>query len=435
MNVRRGEVHEVVSFYSFLGEPVDVVRVCTGPVCDCKGAGAGAGELAVACVGHCDLAPVRMEGDAIVGGVSHRTNGFLLEPDDVREPPAVTPDHVLAALEASGLTGMGGAGFPTWRKWEAVRREPGPRVVVVNADEGEPGTIKDRYVMELRPHLMLEGLAIAMRFCETDEAYVYLREEYATSRARLQDAIAVRGLPVQIVVGAGSYVCGEETAMLESMEGRRGMPRLRPPFPAQSGYLGRPTLINNVETLVHVARILRAEWTSGRLWSVSGAVREPGCYEAPLDVTTRRLVDDYAGGAVDEIGAIVPGGAASGIIPPAALDVPLTREALAEWGAGPGSAAVQVFPASYPVLRLLAETMRFFAEESCQKCTPCRIGNRALHHVAEELQAGRAAMTRKKVDEWLEAMAQTSICGLGQASPFPVRSVFRHWPELVEALA
>jgi formate dehydrogenase len=433
MNIRRGEVHEVVSFYSFLREPVDVVRVCTGPVCDCMGASAE-GALAVACVGHCDLAPVRMEGDEIVGGVSHRTNGFLLEDDELREPAALRPDELLAALEASGLAGMGGAGFPTWRKWEAVRREPGPRVVVVNADEGEPGTIKDRYVMELRPQLLLEGLALAMRFCETDEAYVYLREEYATSRARLEEAIAARGLPVQIVVGAGSYVCGEETAMLESMEGRRGMPRLRPPFPAQSGYLGRPTLVNNVETLAHVARIARGEWTSGRLWSVSGAVREPGCYEAPLDVTVRELLDRHAGGATEEIGAIVPGGAASGILPPAALDVPLTREALAEWGAGPGSAAVQVFPASYPVLRLLAETMRFFAEESCQKCTPCRIGNRALHHVAEELQEGRAPMSRTKVDEWLETMAQTSICGLGQASPIPVRSVFRHWPELVEAL-
>jgi formate dehydrogenase len=434
MNIRRGEVHEVVTFYSFLREPADAVRVCTGPVCDCMGARAGAGELAVACVGHCDLAPVRMEGDAVAGGVTHRANGFLLEPDELREPPEFGPDEVLARLEASGLTGMGGAGFPAWRKWEAVRREPGPRVVVVNADEGEPGTIKDRYVMELRPQLLLEGLAAAMRFCETDEAYVYLREEYATARKRLGEAIAARGLPVQIVVGAGSYVCGEETAMLESMEGRRGMPRLRPPFPAQVGYLGRPTLVNNVETLVHVARIVRGEWAAARLWSVSGAVREPGCYEAPLDVTARRLVDDYAGGATEEIGAIVPGGAASGILPPAALDVPLTREALAEWGAGPGSAGVQVFPASYPVLRLLAETMRFFAEESCQKCTPCRIGNRALHHVAEELQRGRAAMTRAKVDEWLEAMAQTSICGLGQASPFPVRSVFRHWPELVEAL-
>jgi NADH:ubiquinone oxidoreductase subunit F (NADH-binding) len=434
MNIRRGEVHEVVTFYSFLREPVDVVRVCTGPVCDCLGARAGEGELAVACVGHCDLAPVRLHGDEIDGGVTHRTNGFLLEPDELREPPELSPDELLAALESSGLTGMGGAGFPTWRKWDAVRREPSPRVVIVNADEGEPGTIKDRYVMELRPQLLLEGLALAMRFCETDEAYVYLREEYATSRVRLREAIEARGLPVRVVVGAGSYVCGEETAMLESMEGRRGMPRLRPPFPAQSGYLGRPTLINNVETLVHVARIARGEWTPGRLWSVSGAVREPGCYEAPLDVTARQLVDGYAGGATAEIGAIVPGGAASGIVPPAALDVPLTREALGEWGAGPGSAGLQVFPASYPVLRLLAETMRFFAEESCQKCTPCRIGNRALHHVAEELQKGRAAMSRAKVDEWLEAMAQTSICGLGQASPFPVRSVFRHWPELTKAL-
>jgi NADH:ubiquinone oxidoreductase subunit F (NADH-binding)/NADH:ubiquinone oxidoreductase subunit E len=434
MNIRRGEVHEVVSFYSFLREPLDVVRVCTGPVCDCMGARAGAAELGVACVGHCDLAPVRMEGDKVVGGVTHRTNGFLLEPDELREPAALSPDEVLARLEAAGLTGMGGAGFPTFRKWDAVRREPGPRVVIVNADEGEPGTIKDRYVMELRPQLLLEGLATAMRFCETDEAYVYLREEYATSRALLREAIAERGLPVEIVVGAGSYVCGEETAMLESMEGRRGMPRLRPPFPAQFGYLGRPTLINNVETLANVALILRGEWSRARLWSVSGAVREPGCYEAPLDVTTRQLIDDYAGGTTEEIGAIVPGGAASGILPPAALDVPLTRDALREWGAGPGSAAVQVFSASYPVLRLLSETMRFFAEESCQKCTPCRIGNRALHHVVEELQEGRAVMTRAKVDEWLEAMAQTSICGLGQASPFPVRSVLQHWPELMEAL-
>ncbi len=435
MNIRRGEVHEVVSFYSFLQVPADAVRVCTGPVCDCFGGRAAPGEVPVACLGHCDLAPVRMHGDSVEGGVTHRANGFLREPDDLREPPVLDPDELLAALRDAGLTGMGGAGFPTWRKWEAVRREPGPRVVIVNADEGEPGTIKDRYVMELRPQLLLEGLALAMRFCETDRAFVYLREEYATARDRLREAIAARGLDVQVVVGAGSYVCGEETAMLESMEGRRGMPRLRPPFPAQLGYLGRPTLINNVETLVHVARIARGEWTPGRLWSVSGAVRAPGCYQAPLDVTVRGLIDGYAGGATEEIGAVVPGGAASGILPPAALDLPLTREALAEWGAGPGSAAVQVFPASYPVLRLLAETMRFFAEESCQKCTPCRIGNRAMHHVAEELRHGRAAMTRSKVDEWLETMAQASICGLGQASPIPVRSVFRHWPELMEALA
>ena len=193
-----------------------------------------------------------------------------------------------------------------------MRSEPGPRVVIVNADEGEPGTIKDRYVMELRPQLMLEGLVAAMRFCETDQAYIYLREEYGTARARLQEAIAARGIPVELVVGAGAYICGEETAMLESMEGRRGMPRLKPPFPSQSGYLGRPTLINNVETLAHVALILRGGWQPARLWSVTGAVAKPGCYEAPLDVTLQALIDDYAGGLTAEPSAIVPGGAASG---------------------------------------------------------------------------------------------------------------------------
>jgi len=443
MNIRRGEVDEVVSFYSFLRVPADAVRVCIGPVCDCLGAkdllarerehSTGV-VLGVECLGHCDLAPVLTRGDAVEPTVSHRGNGFLLEPDDMRDPPEVAPDELLAALEGSGLTGMGGAGFPTWRKWDAVRREPGPRVVIVNADEGEPGTIKDRYVMELRPQLLLEGLALAMRFCETEEAYIYLREEYATSRARLAQAIEARQLPVRIVVGAGSYVCGEETAMLESMEGRRGMPRLRPPFPAQSGYLGRPTLINNVETLAHVARIARGEWTPARLWSVTGAVRDPGCYEAPLNVTARELIDDFAAGATEEIGAIVPGGAASGILPPSALDVPLTRDALADWGASPGSAGLQVFPASYPTLRLVSETMRFFAEESCQKCTPCRIGTRGVLHVLEELAHGETAMPREQIDEWLDTMASTSICGLGQAAPVPVRGAFQHWPELFAEL-
>jgi formate dehydrogenase len=265
-----------------------------------------------------------------------------------------------------------------------------------------------------------------MRFCETDEVYVYLREEYATARASLLQAIDARGLPVRLVIGAGAYICGEETAMLESMEGRRGMPRLRPPYPTQRGYLGRPTLINNVETLAHVALILRGEWEPQRLWSVTGAVARPGCYAAPHGLTTRELVERHAGGFAADVGAIVPGGAASGILPPSALDVPLTREALAEWGCGVGSAAVQVFPAGYPVQRLLAETMRFFAEESCQKCTPCRIGNRALHAVF----AGERTMTPERRDEWLEAMELTSICGLGQAAPIPVRTALRHWPEL-----
>ena len=468
MNIRRGEVHEVVSFYSFLQVPVDTVRVCTGPICDCYGArdllAKHPGALEVACLGHCDLAPVLTEGDTIVPEVTHSTNdGPVLglgrrdeTLDDyaergglelLRELPAA--ERVVEELKASGLTGYGGAGFPTGVTWEAVLAEPGPRYVVVNADEGEPGTIKDRYVMELRPHLLVEATVVAMRIAEAEEGFVYLREEYAEARRRLQQAIDefgaagfLEGRSLELVIGAGAYIAGEETAMLESMEGRRAMPRLRPPFPAQVGFLGRPTLINNVETLAHLPAILRrgGEWWAGlgrrdakgvRLWSVSGAVGKPGCYEAPNGVTTRELVEEGAGGFVGEIGAIVPGGAASGILPPSALDVPLTRDGLREHGAGVGSAAVQIFPASYSPLRLLAETMRFFAEESCQKCTPCRIGNRALHHLCVELlEGGDAPMTREKVDEWLLAMEKTSICGLGQAAPFPVRNAMRWWPEL-----
>jgi formate dehydrogenase len=325
-------------------------------------------------------------------------------------------------------------------------------VLVVNADEGEPGTIKDRYVMELRPHLLVEGMAIAARFAEADHAIVYLREEYATARARLTSAIAefrsaglLGSLQVEIVTGAGSYVCGEETAMLESLEGRRGMPRLRPPFPAESGYLGRPTLINNVETLAHIPAILRhgGAWfasqgvngASGlRLWSVSGAVEKPGCYEAPNGIVLRSLIDEHAGGATAGIGAIVPGGAASGILPPAALDTPLTRDGMGEWGCAVGSAGVQVFPASYPVVRLVRETMRFFAEESCQKCTPCRIGTRGLEFALHELEEGRTVLVGEQLEHWLRTMERGSICGLGQAAPAPLRTAMRHWPGEFAAL-
>ena len=363
MNIRQGEVAEVVSFYSYLQVPHDCVRVCTGPVCDCFGARDllakaqeqakdGVPVLEVPCLGHCDLAPVGTRGDTVLPGMSeadvtHAANDGpstgLAQADETLADyerrgglAALRAEHsnesVLAALEASGLVGYGGAGFPTFRKWATVVQFSGPRVVVVNADEGEPGTIKDRYVMELRPHLLVEGMAIAARFVEAEYAIVYLREEYATSRARLVSAIAefraaglLGSMVVEIVTGAGSYVCGEETAMLESLEGRRGMPRLRPPFPAESGYLGRPTLINNVETLAHIPAILRhgGAWFAGhgengatglRLWSVSGAVARPGCYEAPNGIVLRRLLDEYAGGATEEIGAIVPGGAASGVL-------------------------------------------------------------------------------------------------------------------------
>ena len=245
MNIRRGEVHEVVSFYSFLQVPTDAVRVCTGPVCDCFGArellARTEGAIEVACLGHCDLAPAMTRGDEIVPTVTHATNdgpavslgagdetladhagrGGL---DLLRELP--TLERVIAELKASGLTGFGGAGFPTGVKWEAVSKEPGPRYLVVNADEGEPGTIKDRYVMELRPHLLIEATLIAMRSLDAAEGYIYLREEYATARTRLSQAIdeyratgLLDGHSLELVIGAGAYIAGEETAMLESMEG------------------------------------------------------------------------------------------------------------------------------------------------------------------------------------------------------------------------
>ena len=476
MNIRRGEVHEVVSFYSFLQVPTSVYRICTGPVCDCLGARelleGREDAIEVPCLGHCDLAPVATSGDTILPGgadrpVTHSTNrGPVLDLGETDETLAdyerrggltalrdlPSAERIVEELKAAGLSGFGGAGFPTGLKWESLLRSPAPRVLAVNADEGEPGTIKDRYILELRPYLLLEGALIAMRALDCPEGYIYLREEYATARDRLVAALEelrsaglLNGLSLELVVGAGAYIAGEETAMLESMEGRRAMPRLKPPFPTEVGHLGRPTLINNVETLAHVPFIVReggAAWAAlgrngaqgTRLWSLSGTVHRPGCYEAPSGITLRELIDEHAGGLTDEVGAIVPGGAASGILPPTALDAVLTRDGLREHGAGVGSAAVQVFPKSYPVLRLLSETMRFFAEESCQKCTPCRIGNRAIHHLAERLQEGEAVMSRGRLDEWLETMERTSICGLGQASPIPVRNAMANWPELFALL-
>ncbi|MGE5690405.1 MAG: NADH-ubiquinone oxidoreductase-F iron-sulfur binding region domain-containing protein [Pseudomonadota bacterium] len=469
MGLRRGEVADVASSYAYLDVATETVRVCTGPACDCMGAREllarerEHGEaVEVACLGHCDRAPFALRGDDPFEPVEHTCNdGPSLGLGRVDATLAdygpfaalgATPREVLAELEASCLRGLGGAGFPTFRKWAAVRAQAAQPVVVVNADEGEPGTIKDRYVLERRPHLLLEGLLVAMRTVGASEAWIYLREEYARARARLlaaldelRDAGLLDGRAVGLVVGAGSYVCGEESALLESMEGRRPMPRLRPPFPAEHGLLGRPTLVNNVETLAHVPAIVGrgGAWFAGlgiggehgtRLYSLSGAVARPGCYEAPCGITIRELVEGLGGGATEPVGAIVPGGAASGILPPDALDLPLTDAALRPWSAAVGSAAVQVFPERYPVLRLLAETMRFFAEESCQKCTPCRIGNRALHTVAVGLADGLAPMTRAEVERWLDAMERTSICGLGQAAPLPFRAAMRHWPELFAPL-
>ena len=383
------------------------------------------------CLGHCDLAPVVLHGDDVLGGVTHSTNGFLLEPDEIREPAELRRTRCVARLEASGLTGMGGAGFPTWRKWDAVRREPGPRVVIVNADEGEPGTIKDRYVMELRPQLLLEGLAAAMRFCETDEAYIYLREEYATARERLRDAIAARGLPVELVVGAGAYICGEETAMLESMEGRRGMPRLRPPFPAQSGYLGRPTLINNVETLAHVALILRGGWRAGaalvglRRRREAGLLRGAARRHAPRpDRRLRRRPHRRAGRdrprrrrERDPAARRARHAADAG----GARRVGLRRRL----GRRPGLPGART-------RRSACSPRRCASSPRSRARSARRAGSATARSTPSSRASGRWRAPGR--DEWLEAMELTSICGLGQAAPIPVRNALAHWPELFEKM-
>ena len=472
MNIRRGEVHEVVSFYSFLQVPIDAVRVCTGPVCDCFGArellAQHAGAIEVACLGHCDLAPVLTRGDEIVPEVTHATNDGpvlgLAQRDETLDDYAARGglellaslpprERIVEELKAAGLTGYGGAGFPAGIKWEAVANEPGPRYVVVNADEGEPGTIKDRYVLELRPHLFLEGVLVAMRFAEAEHAWIYLREEYAGSRGSAR--ARARGARAPRACSTARDRARHRRRRVHRRRGDRdarvdgGPPRdaAAPPALPRAGRLPRPADPDQQRRdarahprdpaerrrVVGGARDARARAARG-----SGRSPEPSRGRA---ATRRRTGSRPASSwrstpaaSSGEIGAVVPGGAASGILPPQALDAPLTRDGLREWGAGPGSAAVQVFPASYSPLRLLAETMRFFAEESCQKCTPCRIGNRALHHLCEELEHGRAAMTREKVDEWLLAMEKTSICGLGQAAPFPVRNAMRWWPELFEPL-
>ena len=428
--------------------------------------------IEVPCLGHCDLAPVGTHGDAVLPGlvevaVTHGANDGpstgLAQADETLADyerrgglEALRAEHsneaVLTELEASGLVGYGGAGFPTFRKWATVVQYAGPRVVVVNADEGEPGTIKDRYVMELRPHLLVEGMAIAARFVEAEYAIVYLREEYATARARLLSAIAefrtaglLGSMPVEIVTGAGSYVCGEETAMLESLEGRRGMPRLRPPFPAESGYLGRPTLINNVETLAHIPAILRrggawfaAHGENGATGSGSGPCRAPW----PARGATRRRTASCCGGCSTSTQAEPR--RRSGRSCRAARHRACcrrrrstARSRATAWPSGDP-------PSARPASRSSPRRIR-----SCGCCgrrcassprSPARSARRAASARAASSsrstswKAGRTVLAGEQLEEWLHTMERGSICGLGQAAPAPLRAAMRHWPEAFAAL-
>ena len=354
-----------------------------------------------------------------------------------------TPESVIAEMESSSLRGLGGAGFPTGRKWKIVRAEPAPRLMAINIDEGEPGTFKDRYYLERDPHRFLEGMLIAAWAAGIDAIYVYLRDEYAACRtllAREIDALVADppcALPaIHLRRGAGAYICGEESAMIESIEGKRGMPRLRPPYVAQVGLFDRPTLEHNMETLFWVRDILAkgAAWFAGhgrngrkglRSFSVSGRVAKPGVHLAPAGLTVKELIAEYCGGMQDghEFYAYLPGGASGGILPASMGDIPLDFDTLQPHGCFIGSAAVIILSQHDRARDAAENMMEFFADESCGQCTPCRVGTEKAVGLMRELRWNTPLLA-----DLSQAMIDASICGLGQAAPNPIACVVKYFP-------
>jgi formate dehydrogenase len=347
-------------------------------------------------------------------------------------------------MENSALRGLGGAGFPAGRKWKIVRAEPAPRLMAVNIDEGEPGTFKDRFYLERDPHRFLEGMLIAAWAVGIDEIYIYLRDEYAACRALLASEIAALEhdppcpLPrMHLRRGAGAYICGEESAMIESIEGKRGMPRLRPPYVAQVGLFGRPTLEHNMETLYWVREILErgAAWFAEqgrhgrkglRSFSVSGRVAKPGVHLAPAGITVRELIAEYCGGMQDghEFYGYLPGGASGGILPASLGDIPLDFDTLQPYGCFIGSAAVIILSQHDRARDAALNLMRFFADESCGQCTPCRVGTEKAVMLMREPRWDQPLL-----QELSQAMTDASICGLGQAAPNPIACVVKYFPQ------
>jgi formate dehydrogenase beta subunit len=481
------EVYEVASFYAHFDIVMDdekppppiTVRVCDSLSCELAGAqqlltdletqlGPGVRVVRAPCVGGCDKAPMVAIGHtlhehasmtsvsaAVAAGKTHPPIPEFVSLHNYRVEGGYhllqaclggerTRDQVIEALEHSGLRGLGGAGFPTGRKWRFVRQEPAPRLFAVNGDEGEPGTFKDRYFLETDPHRFLEGMLIGAWVVEAADVYIYLRDEYPQCLAILESEIAAveaAGLAphskIHLRRGAGAYICGEETAMLESIEGKRGLPRHKPPFPSQVGLFGRPTLINNVETLFWVRDIVEKgpEWFTGhgrngrkglRTFSVSGRVKQPGVKIAPAGITARELIDEYCGGMADghRFKGYLPGGASGGILPAAMADIPLDFGTLESEGCLIGSAAVVVLSDQDDMKAVALNLLRFFEDESCGQCTPCRAGTEkavklmTMPHWDEPL-----------LQELTQVMTDASICGLGQAAMNPVKQVLKHFRE------
>jgi formate dehydrogenase len=491
LKLAQSEVYEVASFYHHFDVLRDgdarpaalTVRVCAGLSCEMAGAqalldrlpailGAEVRVLAAPCIGRCEQAPAvlvgqhpvaQASGEAVLakaqwittaGGTTHvhgshtdlieyrASGGYMLLRDCVEGRREA--EDVIAALEHSGLRGLGGAGFPAGRKWRIVRAEAGPRLMAINIDEGEPGTFKDRVYLERDPHRFLEGALIAAWAVGIESIYIYLRDEYHGLRAMLQAELdklllepPIANMPaIELRRGAGAYICGEESAMIESIEGKRGMPRLRPPYVAQVGLFGRPTLEHNFETLHWVRDILERgpAWFAGhgrngrrglRSFSVSGRVKDPGVKLAPAGITMRELLEEYCGGMQDghAFYAYLPGGASGGILPAGMSDIPLDFDTLQAYGCFIGSAAVVVLSDQDTAKAAALNTLRFFKDESCGQCTPCRAGTAKAVALMEQ-----PAWDTALLGELSQVMRDASICGLGQAAPNPFDCVIRYFP-------
>ncbi|WP_375411579.1 NADH-ubiquinone oxidoreductase-F iron-sulfur binding region domain-containing protein [uncultured Bradyrhizobium sp.] len=483
MDLAFAEVFETATFYAHFdvvkeGErdiaPL-TIRVCDSLTCAMLGAekllqelqsaaGPGIRVVRAPCVGRCDTAPAAEVGHHFVDRASAQSVLAAAKCGDTHAHlPAyvdydgyvasggyallkrlrcgdLAKEELLKALDDASLRGLGGAGFPTGRKWRAVLGEPGPRLMAINGDEGEPGTFKDRWYLETDPHRFLEGMLIGAHVVEAPEVYIYLRDEYPASREILAREIAKLppgGPTLHMRRGAGAYICGEESALLESIEGKRGLPRHKPPYPFQVGLFGLPTLINNIETLWWVRDIVEkgADWWKGngrndrhglRSYSVSGRVKNPGMKLAPAGVTVRELIDEFCGGMAEghTFHAYLPGGASGGILPAAMDDIPLDFGTLEKYGCFIGSAAVIILSDQDDVKGAALNLMRFFEDESCGQCTPCRVGTQKA---ALLMQGG--VWNRELLDELSQAMRDASICGLGQAASNPLTSVIKYFPE------
>jgi NADH:ubiquinone oxidoreductase subunit F (NADH-binding)/NADH:ubiquinone oxidoreductase subunit E len=486
MKLAMTEVYEVATFYHHFDvvkendpKPASLtVRVCESLSCEMAGAreliaelvkrvGADVRIVGAPCVGRCESAPVAVVGKNPLERASAQTVTSAIGRKQTSAPEHDTiafaqyraaggyrllreclngerdAESVIRAMEGSGLRGLGGAGFPAGRKWRIVRAENAPRLMALNIDEGEPGTFKDRFYLERDPHRFLEGMLISAWAAGVGEIYIYLRDEYAGCRAILTRELAALQAdppcplpPMHLRRGAGAYICGEESAMIESIEGKRGMPRLRPPYVAQVGLFGYPTLEHNLETVYWVRDILEKgpDWFAShgrhgrkglRSFSVSGRVRNPGVHLAPAGITVRELIDEYCGGMLPghEFYGYLPGGASGGILPASMGDIPLDFDTLNQYGCFIGSAAIIVLSQHDSARNAALNIMRFFSDESCGQCTPCRVGTeKAVRLLAAP------SWDQGLLEELSQAMGDASICGLGQAAPNPIRCVIKYFP-------